>query len=224
MLQDSIRVLSALFEERYSTRSYLPDEVAPETLNAILVMAQRTASWCNTQPWEVFITRGESTRRLVEDLARSDNDKRASDFDFPLRYEGVYAARRRDSALQLYDAVGIARGDRSASSRQAAENFRLFGAPHVAIVTTPAHLGVYGAIDCGAWVSNFMLAAKAHGVASVAQAALASRSQVLRSHLGVLDDRLLVCGVSFGYSNDAAPVNHYRTSRAQVADAVRILS
>jgi proline dehydrogenase len=40
----------------------------------------------------------------------------------------------------------VVRGDREASGRQARENFRLFGAPHVAIVTTDAALGTYGAV------------------------------------------------------------------------------
>ena len=43
-----------------------------------------------------------------------------SDFPFPERYEGVYQDRRRECAWQLYDSVGIARGDRAASAEQAA--------------------------------------------------------------------------------------------------------
>jgi hypothetical protein len=38
--------------------------------------------------------------------------------------------------FQLYNALNIARGDKSAYARQALENFNFFGAPHVAIVTT----------------------------------------------------------------------------------------
>ena len=53
----------------------------------------------------------------------------------------------------------------------------MFGAPHVAIVTSDEALGVYGAVDCGAYVSNFMLAAHSLGVGSIAQAALAGRMQ-----------------------------------------------
>ena len=72
------------------------------------------------------------------------------DIAFPREYRGVHLQRRRECGFQLYESVGIARGDRDASARQTLENFRLFGAPHVAIVTTDEALEIYGAIDCGA--------------------------------------------------------------------------
>jgi len=62
------------------------------------------------------------------------------------------------------------------------ENFRFFGAPHVAIISTDRDLGVYGAIDCGAYVSNFALLAQSLGVASIPQAALAHYSPFVRQY------------------------------------------
>ena len=87
------------------------------------------------------------------------------DFPFPREYLGVYLERRRESGFQLYNSLGIARGDKAAYAKQALENYNFFGAPHVAIIHTDEALGVYGAIDCGAYVSNFMLAAQALGSA-----------------------------------------------------------
>jgi hypothetical protein len=120
----------------------------------------------------------------------------------------------------LYRAVGIEKGDRAASSRQARENFRLFGAPQLAIVTTESRLGTHGVMDCGAWVSNFMLAACAAGVATIAQAALASWPDVLRRHLPIDGDCRIVCGISFGYEDVAHPANSFRTGRAAVDECV----
>lgn len=214
-------LLAELLHERYSCRAFLPTPVAAATLDSILQLAQRTASWCNSQPWQVVITRGEGTDRLRAALARAMTEEgNGPDFAYPLRYEGVYLQRRRETGFMLYSAVGIARGDRVASAVQAAENYRFFGAPHVAIVTTSEELGVYGAIDCGAWVSNFMLAASAHGVASIAQAALAQRPDFLRAHLGLPAGRKILCGISFGYSDDTHRANSYRTSRASLSEAV----
>ena len=221
---DEVRLaaLGELLRERRSCRAFLSRPVDGATLASILRLAQRTASWCNTQPWQVVVTRGQGTERLRLALADAmATPAEGPDFAYPLRYAGVYLQRRRESGFQLYDAVGIARGDRAASAAQAAQNFRFFGAPHVAIVTTDAELGVYGAVDCGAWVGNFMLAAQAHGVASIAQAALAQRPDFLRAHFGLGPDRKVVCGISFGYPDEAHPANSYRTSRAPIADAVR---
>jgi hypothetical protein len=170
----------------------------------------------------VHITRGSATERLRQVLLKPPElGEPGPDFEWPRAYEGVYQERRRECGLALYDAVGVARGDREASARQARENMRFFGAPHVAIVTCPQALGVYGAVDCGAYVAAFMLAATSVGVATIAQAAVAARPQRLRDFFGLPADRLVVCGISLGLADAAHPANGFRTTRADPVDAVR---
>lgn len=136
------------------------------------------------------------------------------DFRFPLTYTGVYQERRRVVAWQLYEAVDVARGDRAASQVQAAKNFDLFGAPHVAVITTPTHLGLYGALVCGLYISTFLLAAQSLGLAAIPQAALAAPAPAVRDFLGVPEDRSVVCGISFGYAAANEAANTFRSSRA----------
>jgi nitroreductase len=169
----------------------------------------------------VIVTSGAATERFRDGIVKHAATAKAdADIPFPREYRGAYLARRRECGFQLYESVGIARGDREASGRQGMENFRLFGAPHVAIVTSEEPLGTYGAVDCGAYVGNFMLAARSLGVATIAQAALASHSKFVRSHFGIGDDRVVVCGISFGYEDAAHPANGFRTRRATVAETV----
>ena len=210
-----------LLKERYSCRAFLPRQVDTATITKILEIAQRTPSWCNSQPWRVVITRGAATDRFRDAmLAYVAVHEREPDFPFPREYRGVYLERRRECGFQLYESAGIARGDREASARQGMENYRLFGAPHAMVVTTDEALGVYGVLDCGAWVNNFMLAARSFGVASIAQAALGAHPKFMRSHFGLPEDRLVVCGMSFGYEDAEQPVNRFRTSRAAAQDVV----
>jgi nitroreductase len=215
-------VLKRLLDRRYSCRAFRPEPVPRATIESVLALAQRTASWCNSQPWQVIVTRGAATQRFRAAIHAHAAAQPTSepDFPFPREYRGVYLARRRESGFQLYDAVGVARGDKAAYARQMLENFRLFGAPHVAIVTTDEALGVYGAIDCGGYVANFLLAAEAHGIAAIPQAALAQYAPFIRAHFGLPDDRRLVCGISFGFADEKHAANSYRTSRAALVDAV----
>jgi nitroreductase len=214
-------LLERLLDARYSCRSYRAEAVPRHVIERILASAQRTPSWCNTQPWQIVVLSGAAIEAFrIALLKHVETAAPAPDIAFPEAYQGVYQDRRRACGLQLYDAVGVTRGDRAASGRQALENFRFYGAPHVAIVTTDATLGHYGAIDCGAYVSTFMLAARAHGVASIAQAALASRAPFIREWLGIPSGRVMVCGISFGYADTAHPVNQFRTARAPLEDAV----
>ena len=215
-------VLAQLLAERHSCRAFRPDPVPRATVEAILAMAQRTASWCNAQPWQVHVLSPEATTRVREELvAFARTHAPQPDFDFPGAYEGVYLDRRRECGLQLYAATGVQRGDKAAYERQWLENYRLFGAPQVAIVSSHAPLGTYAAIDCGAYVHNFMLAAWSLGVASIAQAAQAAVAGFWRERLALPEDRKVVCGIAFGFEDAGHPANAFRTARAEVGDAVQ---
>jgi nitroreductase len=216
-------VVKRLLTERYSCRAFRPEPVPRDVIEKILATAQRTASWCNSQPWHIAITEGDGTerlKRLLFELASAE-ELREPDFSFPREYRGVYLDRRRESGFQLYSALGIERGDKPAYARQALENFRFFGAPHVAVITTDEALGVYGAIDCGGYVSNFLLAAHASGVATIPQAALSSYAKFIRHELNLGLDRRMVCAISFGYADDGHLANSYRTNRASLGESVR---
>jgi nitroreductase len=220
MSEAEFAALAGLFGRRHSCRAFLRDPVPRETIARLLAVAQRTASWCNTQPWQVVVTRGEATERLRDALMARAGQPACRDIGPEPRYEGVSLERRRACGFQLYDSVGIARGDRAASARQAAENLRLFGAPHVAIVSTEAALGPYGAIDCGGFVASFLLVAESLGIASIAQAALAGHAAFIRAHFGLPETRRIVCGIAFGYEDRDHPANGFRTARAGLEEVV----
>jgi nitroreductase len=214
--------LATLLDERFSCRKFSARAVPRATIEQILRLAQRTPSWCNCQPWHVALLSGQTLAALREELyacARQGRPARP-DFPFPRRYEGIYRERRKVCGVQLYQALGIGREDKARAQEQSLENFRLFGAPHLALITTEADLGVYGAIDCGLYIAAFLLAARSVGVDTIAQAALASYPDVVRSHLGLPDSRLLVCGISFGYAETAQAIHGYRTERASLEQAV----
>lgn len=212
-------------EHRASCRAFLPTQVPQPILDAILASAQLTASWCNSQPWQVILTRGEATERFREGLYENAklNPQPDSDLPFPERYVGIYKERQRECGWQLYGSLGIAFGDREASGRQVLENFRFFGAPHVAIITSERDLGVYGVLDCGGYVTNFLNAAHSYGVATVPQAALAMHGGFIRDFFSIPANRLILCGISLGYADSDHPANAFRTNRAAISDVVQVV-
>lgn len=214
-----------VIRRRFSARAFKSDPVPDAVLARILELAQCTPSWCNTQPWELVITRGAATVRLREALyahARS-GAAAATDFPFPAAYEGIYRDRRKVCGVQLYQSLGIGKDDRAAAAEQSLENFRCFGAPHAAILTTEEKLGPYGLLDCGLYLQSFMLAAVDAGVDCIAQAALASYAPFLREYFSIPTHRRIVCGLSFGYAERSAAINGYRTERAGVDQSVRFV-
>jgi nitroreductase len=209
-----------LLRGRYSCRKFLQKPVPLETVEKILDLAQYTPSWCNCQPWQVVLVTGGAVASFRDSLLAhaAEGHPPKPDFPFPLRYEGVYRERRKVCGVQLYQALGIGRDNKEGAERQRLENFRFFDAPHVALITTEEELGVYGVLDCGLYVANFMLAARNFGVDSIAQAALASYPDLIRGRFGLPTNRKLVCGISFGYPDSEHPIHRYRTERAAGAE------
>lgn len=214
------QMLRALMERRYSCRGFLARQVPREAIESVLAAAARSASWCNAQPWQVHVVSGEPLENLRGALLEraASGAPATPELDWPREYRGAYLERRRACGWALYEAVGVGKDDREGSRRQAQENFRLFGAPHLLVLTSDAALGTHGVMDCGGWLAAFMLAATAQGIATVAQAALASWPDVLRSAIPIGPDRVIVCGVSFGYADDAHPANGFRTARAALEE------
>ena len=103
------------------------------------------------------------------------------------------------------------------------QNFKFFGAPHVAIITTEADLGSYGAMDCGGFIALFTLAARAMGVASVVQASVTGYAPSIRRHFGIPENRLIQTSITFGYEDKTHSSNGFRTERAEIEDVVNIV-
>ncbi|MGC1497905.1 MAG: nitroreductase [Sulfitobacter sp.] len=214
--------LTDVLKSRYSCRAFRPDPVPDDVITQIIDAARHVPSWCNAQPWQVTITKGEATddfRHIMTETAQKGTVPKP-DLAWPSKYSGDYADRRRACGFQLYDAVGIEKSDRAARTAQMLRNYALFDAPHVAILHSPTELGPYGAMDTGGFVTAFTLAATALGIATIPQAAIAGYAPQVRAHFDIPDDRLILCAISFGYADQDAPINNFRTTRADPADII----
>lgn len=214
---------TALLGARHSCRGFRSDPVSAIKIAQILTAAQKVPSWCNAQPWQVDITVGAETDRLRTALYdHAMTAAQTPDVPWPSAYTGKHQSRRKSCGLQLYKAVGVARGDRAASAQQLMENFRLFGAPCFALLTAPAELGPYAYLDCGGFITGFTLAATSLGLASIPQAAVAAYAPFLREWFKLPDDRIILSGISFGYPDKTHPANGFRTSRAPLDEWMRL--
>ena len=91
-----IEVVEKLLAARYSCRAFKPESVPRSIIERVLSAAQKTASWCNSQPWQVTIVSGDATSAFGEALYKNASEgKFSADFPFPREYRGVYLDRRR---------------------------------------------------------------------------------------------------------------------------------
>ena len=224
-MQQSYDNLRLLLNSRYSCRAYKKQEVSEKDIREIISTASRVPTWCNAQPWEVLVTRGEATEKLSQLLIESTKTQQINpDFNWPTQYVGEYAQRRRQCGYQLYDSIGIQKEDKKRRKEQMMLNYKFFGAPHVAIITSESDLGPYGSMDCGGFIAAFTIVAQAKGIATIAQASITGYAQTIRKYFQIPKNRLIQTAISFGYSDDLHPINHFRTEREKSEKVVKIFS
>ena len=166
--------VDAAIESRFSARAFLPRPVPRETLSEILHVAMRAPSGTNSQPWKIYVLQGHSRDALsravcaAHDAVYADPSLAANhprDYDYyPETWTSPFIERRRENGWGLYGLLGIQRGEKEKMHAQQRRNFEFFGAPVGLMVTVDRALGRGSLVDCGMFLQNIMLAARARGL------------------------------------------------------------
>jgi len=207
--------------QRHSTRAFLNKAVSKEQLNRILDIARYAPSGANTQPWQVAVVSGESKIKLQQLIEQAFNDGIESQTDYqyyPVTWQAIYKARRRECGLQLYSSLDIAKEDSDKRQAQWLANYRAFDAPVMLLFFIDPEMETGSFLDYGMFIQSVMLAAMEEGLASCAQAALAEYPDIVKQSLNYNADAKLICGMALGYEDLGADVNQYRTAREPVAN------
>lgn len=214
--------IDVVMERRHSCRSFLDTEIPRLQIDRMLELAQRSASWCNTQPWQLWWLSKDAVADLAFHLTNAAAGREPMHWDIepPVDYKGDHQLRRRDAGVRLYQAIGVGRHDLEARRVQHLENFRFFGAPHVGILAADSGLGPYAYVDCGVYLGSLLAVAEGMGFATIAQAAIAKYSHIVRERLAMPESSRIVCAIAFGYEDTTHPANGFRTDRAGRNQAV----
>jgi len=70
------------------------------------------------------------------------------------------------------------------------------------------------------FIQNVMVAARAQGLHTCAQAAFAWFHKVARQHLPMGDNEILLCAIALGHEDPQAPENAFITERAELEEFV----
>lgn len=205
-----MHVLEAI-KTRKSIRAFTDQPVSKETVEEVLTIAQRSPSGTNTQPWHIHVCAGNVKQAITDDvlaLAAAGQSTPYQQYDYyPGDWKDVHRDRRRGVGWSLYGLLGIKKGDREASAKQGARNFKFFDAPVGLFITTESYLGRGSWADTGMYIQTIMLAARGFGLHTCAQAAWIQYQEPIFQHLEIPDDQVLVSGMSLGYARSDAIEN-----------------
>jgi nitroreductase len=207
---------------RRSVRAFRPDPVAAHVVEHILDVAARAPSGTNMQPWRAYALAGAAKDRLTADLlaahAEQPGTYKAAYTYYPNPFFEPYLSRRRKVGFDLYRRLGIERGQTERMHRQHGRNLAFFDAPVGLIFTIDRRLEIGSWLDYGMFLQNIMVVARGHGLETCVQAAFAPYGAVIRQHLALGDEEIVVCGLSLGYEDRDAPENGLTTERVPARD------
>ena len=210
---------------RQSIRAFLPTPVDRAVLERVLDRARFAPSGGNVQPWEAVVVQGEPLQELFREVARrqAEGNIPQEHASYPDNLADPWMDRRRRCGKALYDAVGLERGDKAGRHAQAQRNFVAFDAPCLMINHMPRFMRPSQWADMGIWLQTVMLLLQEEGLDTCAQGAWAYVGSVVREVLQIPEEHVIYCGLAIGHADPNAPVNHFRTERAEVHETVRFV-
>lgn len=205
---------------RRSIRAYKRDAVPIEIVREIVAVGRHAPSGSNIQPWRVHVLTGATLQRVGSAIQRAflaDEPGHQRDYNYytdPI-YE-PYLARRRQCGWGLYGKLGIGRGDREKSKAYRATNYNFFGAPVGLIFTIDRKLEKGSWLDYGMFLQTIMLAARARGLHTCPEAAIASYPDIVRGELDITRDWTVICGMAMGYADPEPVINTFQPPRIEL--------
>ena len=221
---DETAIVDEAIRSRKSVRAFLPDMVDEAAIREILELAARAPSGTNMQPWKVYVTTGETKRRIADAILNSGIRAEKAVWDeykyYPDQFFEPYLGRRRKVGFDLYALLGIGRRDVDRMRAQHDRNFIFFDAPVGMIFTIDRRLNKGSWVDCGMFLQSIMVAARARGLHTCPQAAFAPYHHQIRPVLAIPEEEIVVCGMAIGYEDPTKPENSLITERAPLEEWV----
>jgi nitroreductase len=205
-------------QDRRSIRGYKTDPIPREILEEIIHIAKHAPSSMNTQPWHFHVLTGEPLERIRKGNTEKMMAGSSVDREIKLNhgYEGPHRERQIEIAVQLFEAMGIARDDKERRMDWVMRGFRQFDAPVSIVITVDKALAddTIAHFDCGAATYGLVLAAWSKGIGSVVNGQGIMQSSVVRENANIPEDQVIMTCVAMGYPDDSFVANDVKSRRS----------
>jgi nitroreductase len=152
---------------------------------------------------DALLTRRDCTAFLPTPVARGQVERL-------LALSARSASNSNCQPWQVHVLTGAA--ERALTADIRAHDFTFFGAP-VAIILTVSRGPLRSALlDAGLFLQALMVAARATGLHTCTQAAPTDLHPILRRHVNIPEDHVIICGVALGHADDRHLIGSPRPS------------
>jgi nitroreductase len=213
-----MELLEAL-RTRRSVRAFRDEPISKAALQTLLRDASRAPSAINMQPWEVHMVLNEERKRLSQKLIRSYRERGlgcapSSAKPLPERF----MERGRQCATDMTPLIRLMDRDFSEYINEGSLNF--YGAPAVALIFLDESFALDRAVDIGSFAAYLVLAAAGHGLGSCPIGLVRAYEDEVKEQLNVQESKHLILSVALGYPDPGAPINEFRSTRADLPEFV----
>ena len=196
-----------LMKERHSCRKFQSKPIPKEVLKEIISISLAAPSWCNSQPWNIYVASGKTMEEIRKEWISKGEQGIKGYADIPPGHRTDFSERSQQIMAKFYKQW------EEFPKKEAEEcNPHIFNAPTMVYLTLPKGHSKYSVLDLGGLEMSIMLAAKDHGVDSIPAYTTIMYPDVLRKYLKISDKEDIVIGIALGYE-EKNKINDHRSNK-----------
>ena len=215
-------------KSRKSIRAFKKKKVPISDIKKILEIASLSPSGSNTQPWNVHVLYGNAlkhfTKEMVQEFLKNSKRLKLERLNYMDTYRNPYLERRRKVGWDLYNLLGIKKGDFQKTLDFHSRNYMFFDAPIGLIFSIEKDLGWMSWLDYGMFIQNISLVCRSFGLHSCPQAAWGLVYKKANKFLKLDKNFTVHCGMAIGYEDEKNKVNKLKTERESVKNFCKFYS
>ena len=210
-----------LMKERHSARDFQSKEIPEETLKEIIKTALDSPSWCNSQPWNVYVVTGKPLEEIKKIWISKNDEKIKGYSDLPPVHRTEFSERCQKNMEEEFKLIKEKTNDPEMEAFWR-KNIECFNAPAIVYLTLNKGHSKWSCYDLGGFGMALMLAAKDLGVDSVVAYELVKYPDVLRQYVKIPENEDIAVGIALGYENDNI-VNKFRAKKSTLDDVCHFI-
>ena len=195
------KAFNDLMKARHSVRVFQKKEIPEETLKEIIRTALQTPSWCNNQPWNIYVASGKTLTEIRNIWESKGKEGIKGYSDLPPGHRTDYSERSQKTMEIFFKDVGALFQDPKFKPFVDTAN-HLYYAPTLVYLTISKKINQYSILDLGALEMSIVLSAKSYGVDSLIAYESIKYADVIRKYCKVPDDESIIIGIALGYEDE----------------------
>ncbi len=209
-----------LMRSRRSVRAFKDEPISRELLQEILADASRAPSAINMQPWEVHLVLDQEKARLSKRLIKAFKERGLTCGPGATQtLESKFMDRARECADSMNPLIEKMGSDFKTYVNEGSLNF--YGAPAAALIFIDDSFPKDRLVDIGSFMAYLVISAAGHGLGSCPIGLVKSYEDEIKGVLNIPESKNLVISVALGRPDPSAPVNEFKSSRAQLHEFLR---